>query len=616
MFLLLIATAALLYGHTLDVPFYLDDYGNLSENFLLRDLPATVTQLFSRRGLTKLTFALNYRLSGWSLAPLHLVNIALHAGCGFLLWLLLRQLLAGRWLPLLGALLFVVHPLQTQAVTYLVQRSTVLAAACFLAAILLHRRARGALAGGACRTSAGYLGPYVGAVLLGGCALLAKENAATLPLLLVAHDRLFPGGVARSRRQALLDYLPYCIAPLLLGGAALPGVLAGAEATVQTSMLSLQHNSPLNYLFTQFQVLWVYLRLLLLPYVQALEHDYPVVGSLLNGLSFAALAGWLAVAWLLWRLRRRRPLLVFGAVWFFCGLLVESSLIPLDPLFEHRLYLAFPGFALALIDALMALFGERRTVAVLVTLLVICLPLTWQRNALWRDPVAFYEDNRRVAPRSERAAMALMLQYKETGRAADAERLARELIVLNPRFGIGWRELAGLLVQRGAGEEALAVVAAGLRHLPGDPDLYRAGAAVYLARGETQAAVDFLRRGVEAAPRSAAMRNWLAALYFEVGRFPEAETTYRESLRLNERSAATRKNLAKVLYAQGQMSESLTELRGALALAPGAPDILEGLALTAFAVGDQATAKLAADKLRYSDPVAWQVVQAMMTPRR
>ena len=127
--LLLATLCVLLYGHTLDVPFYLDDYGNLDENFLLRDLPATATQIFSRRGLTNLTFALNYRLSGWSLPPLHLANIALHAGCGFLVWLLLRQLLGGRWLPLLGALLFVAHPLQTQAVTYLVQRSTVLAAA-------------------------------------------------------------------------------------------------------------------------------------------------------------------------------------------------------------------------------------------------------------------------------------------------------------------------------------------------------------------------------------------------------------------------------------------------------------------------------------------------------
>jgi len=615
--LLLTAVCALLYGHTLDVPFYLDDYGILFENYLLRDLPATVTQLFSRRGLTNLSFALNYRLSGWSLDPLHLVNIALHAGCGFLVWLLLRQLLAGRWLPLCGALIFIAHPLQTQGVTYLVQRSTLLATLCVLAAVLLHRRARGVLVDGGHRKGAAYLRPYLCAVLLGGGALLAKENAAALPLLLMAHDRLFPLPGRNSWRQVFLDSLPYWVAPLTLAGFVLPALLSGAERTSQSGgLLSLQHNHSLNYLFTQFEVLWVYLRLLLLPYGQALEHDFPVVAQPFNPLSLAAMAGWVVVAWLLWRLRRNKPLLVFGAVWFFCGLAVESSLIPLDPLFEHRLYLAFPGFVLVVTDGLISMLGERRTVVALTVAMVSYLPLTWQRNALWREPIAFYEDNRRIAPCSERAAMALMLLYKDAGRVADAERLARELMTINPHFGAGWRELAGLLTQRGAGEEALGVVEDGLLQLPGDPDLYRAGAAVYLAQGQLQTAVEFLRRGVESSPRSPAMLDWLAALYLEVGQLPEAEATFRASLRLNEKSAATHKNLAKALYAQGRMPEALSELRLALALTPGSPDILEGVAMAALAIGDRETAEQAAAKLHYSDPAAWQEVQAMLTSQR
>jgi hypothetical protein len=123
---LLAGTVALLYGHTLQAPFYLDDVRGIAENSLLRDLPAAASRLFSQRGLTTLTFALNHRLTGLSLPSLHLVNILLHAGCGLLVWRLLLRLAGGGWLPLLGALLFVAHPLQTQGVTYLIQRAKVL----------------------------------------------------------------------------------------------------------------------------------------------------------------------------------------------------------------------------------------------------------------------------------------------------------------------------------------------------------------------------------------------------------------------------------------------------------------------------------------------------------
>lgn len=97
---LLLATVALLYVHTLHAPFYLDDPGALAENYRLRDLSATLTQFFSQRGLTNLTFALNFHFTGWDLPPLHLTNIALHALCGILVWLLLRQLIPGHWLRL------------------------------------------------------------------------------------------------------------------------------------------------------------------------------------------------------------------------------------------------------------------------------------------------------------------------------------------------------------------------------------------------------------------------------------------------------------------------------------------------------------------------------------
>lgn len=612
--LLLLATVALLYGHTLSVPMYLDDHGALLGNYRLRDLPATFLQLFSQRGLTNLTFALNFYFTGWALAPLHLTNIALHALCGLLVWLLLRQLLPGRWLPLCGALLFVAHPLQTQAVTYLVQRSAVLAGCFFVATLLCHRQARNALAAGAARRSIPYLKWQVAAVICGAAAVLAKENTAILPLLLLVHDLLFPLPPQRDGRQFFADYLPFCVVPLLLGVPMFLALLGnGHLPRMNSPLVAMAHNDSLHYLVTQFSVLWIYLRLLVLPYRQALEYDYPIAAELLTWQSAAAFLGLVALGILVWRLRRRRPLLAFGAVWFFLALAVESSVIPLDPLFEHRLYLPMFGFILILLDGVPTLFGERRAWAVLGITLLIWMPLTWRRNALWNDTLHFNEQNLGVAPQSERVHLALIFDYRDAGRTADAERYARALLRLNPQSVMAYQELALLHEANGEVAQALAVVEEGLGRVPGDPGLYRTGSLISMRAQQPQAAMAFLQRGIAAAPENPAMYDQRAALQFELGELDAAETSYRESLERNAAVAGTRRNLAKVLFTQGRMAEAAQELWRALQLEPGHPDAWEGLGMSALALGDRETAATAAARLERIDGEGAQRLRAALT---
>lgn len=604
---LLLATVAFLYGHTLQVPMYLDDHGALLANYHLRDLTGTAARLFSQRGLTSLTFALNYRLTGWELAPLHLTNIALHALCGLLVWLLLRQMVTGRWLPLLGALLFVAHPLQTQAVTYLVQRSAVLAGCFAVASVLCHRLAREVLASGGNRGSREYLAWHLGALLCGAGAVLAKENVATLPLLLIAHDVLFPLPEKPGWRQQVVDYLPFFGMPLLLGAPLLANLLHGGQLPrTASALMSLQHNDPLHYLVTQFSVLWVYLRLLALPYGQALEHNYPIVAELLTPRNVLAFSGLVLLAGLVWRMRRSRPLLVFGVAWFFLGLAVESSIIPLDPLFEHRLYLPMVGFILVLVDGVPALLGERRALVLLLAVLLVWLPLTWNRNALWNDPLRFNEHDVSVAPDSERAHLALIYNYRDADRLDDEERCALELLRINPDFGLAYEELALLYAKRGEAERGLAVLTDALRRQPGDQGLYKAAARIYLGLGRPDAAVQFLQRGVDAYPRSSGMLDQLAALHLELGELERAEQLYRKSLLLKADSAATHRYLAKVLYSLGNMRAAVEHLRRALRLEPGNPDALEGLGMSAVALGDLETAEQVASQLRYGDPAVWR----------
>lgn len=601
----LIAIAvALLYGHTLHVPFYLDDQWAIVDKYLLRDLPATLSRVFSQRGLNNLTFALNYRFTGLSLPALHLTNIVLHAGCALLVWRLLLRLIGNTRLALLGALLFVAHPLQTQAVTYLVQRSAVLGTLFFLLAFLFHLRAREALTAGASRRDLSFLLPWCGALVAGACAVLAKENTATLVVVLFAYDRLFPLPVLCSFRQQCSYYLPFAVIPLLLGGV----MLVGVESTSPGFPLaSLEGSTPLTYLLTEFSVLWVYLRLLVLPYGQALEHDFPVVTQIMTLQNVISLSGFLILSYLLWRVRRVRPLLAFGGAWFFLALLVESSIIPLDPLFEHRLYLPMFGFVLVVLDGGTALLGSRRAGIAIGIALLVCFPLTWQRNALWNKPISLYEDNLRQVPGSERASETLAVFYARAGRYDDELQQLKKILQTHPRNYIVYINMAKAFAEEQRLTEAFALLEVGIRQLPTNYKLYETAAELAQFNGDSQRALSYLQRGlkVEGIDR-AILLNDLGVFYAASDENFLAEQAFRGSLKENPAYPATWLSLGKEYYAQRRWTEALDVFRQALRLDPGNPEILEGLGHSALALGDVVTARWAAGKLRYADRMAGQ----------
>ena len=519
---LIVLGAVLLYAHTIQAPFYLDDVPALVDNPRLRDLGAAFRDIFGQRGLTCLTFALNYSLTGWELPPLHAVNIALHAGCGLLVWQLLRRLLGGcRWLPLLGALLFIAHPLQTQAVTYLVQRATTLGTFLFLLAFLLYLRARDQLTAGLALSSPAFLRPYLGALLAGAGAVLAKENTVTLPLVLLAYDRLFPRPEAANRKANNLTSLPFFAVPLAVAAAVLlvPLLRGGVQIRGQ-DLHAFRWDDALHYLFTQFTVIWVYLRMLVLPGDQALIHNYPLADTLLSGSSLLGLGGLLALAWLGWHLRRRRPLAALGIAWFFLGLAVESSIIPLDPMFEHRLYLPMFGFLLAFLDGMAALAGEKTTTMLCTVAVLLCLPLTWQRNALWSEPIAFFQDNLRVlqehgriptaeAPGGSDLRYDLGLALAKAGRLDEAMEKFRQVLAANPGHQDARVSLGIALALGHRYDEAIVEYEAVLRANPGHFLAHYHRGNSLLQKGRTAEAIAEYSRAVELNPESADARNRL-----------------------------------------------------------------------------------------------------------
>jgi protein O-mannosyl-transferase len=579
----------LVYGQTLHVPWYFDDLPNIVENPVIRDLAlATRSLLASGRGLVQWSFALNYRFGGFEVTGYHLVNIAIHIVTAGLVQAILRRLFPpASWLPLLGALLFLVHPLQTQAVTYIVQRMTCLSGLCFFLSLYLYIRGRETLAATGNCCSRRHVLYYFTSLLSGAVAVLIKQNAAILPLALLLFDVYFlPKDGTESRQKRLVYVLPFLVVPLWLAVVQLFLPLAqgaGFPALTGTGGLVSQHQiSPLHYLVTEFSVLWLYLRLLVLPYGQALDYGYPVATTLLTGKTILALLGICGLLWGAFACRKRLPLVSFGIFWFFLALSVESGLIPLDPVFEHRLYVPLFGFVLVVIGLLQRLPQPRWGEALLLLLISLLAVIAVQRNTLWNDPVAFCESNLRRAPWSERVRVTLSKMYIDAGRYDEALVLLQRALQINPDYVATYVNLS----------------------------------SVYFEKRQYDSAMEILRRGLQIDPNSAKLHANIGTLYEKIGQPGLAITHLQRAITLNPSYTKAHINLGIIFYRQKRLREAQLEFFLSTEQAPRDAEALFNLAHVSLELGERQTALGILPRLRQLDAKrADQLQQQLSLPQ-
>lgn len=425
--LLFAAVATLLYWPAQGGGWYLDDKPDIAFNPAWKSLSAALAQLSEPRGLVLLSFALDRVLWGDAPGACRWVNVALHLGNSLLVVAFVRQLTDGRrWPAVLLGLLFLCHPVQTAAVSYIVQRMAVLSAFFALAALLLVDRY--------------FLQRAVGerarllllpAILCAILSPLAKENTLLLPLaiLLLAWYRgqggLAPGWQAALASSLLIPLLPVIIhARRLFDPTLTLGQTSGTIFYVDLGspfyeVLTDQALLPWRYLLAQLEVFWVYLGLIFLPLRQALDYSWPIPDAVPKPLHLgtALLLG--ALLYGVFRWRERFPLTFFGTAWIVIFLAVESSVLPLDPIFVHRLYLPLVGVLLILYEQL---FRRREKPGILLLLIVVVIfsLLSWQRNRLWGDPVAFWQENGAVAPHARRPRVHLSVELFRAGRFREA----------------------------------------------------------------------------------------------------------------------------------------------------------------------------------------------------
>jgi tetratricopeptide (TPR) repeat protein len=582
-----LAFALAAYGRVLHGAFHFDDSWLIVNNLAVKSADGLLAFLRSAsltdRPVTTVTFALNYALGALDPFGYHLVNVAIHLGTAFLLFLLGQTLLlrahapAPEWVAAAAAGTFALHPLNSQAVSYVAQRSESLATLLAAATLLLLLAAERSPSVG---RRAGWIALASIAFLL---AVETKLPAVVAPALWAVAAVAFPLDpgqplAPRLRRIAAIG------APLLLLG----GILVAA-----TFVRLRGHNDvgldvpgigPWRYLLTQAHAVLLYVRLLVVPVGQSVEHDLPLSTSLDPATAAAAvtLLGALALGLRLlaapprgWsdETRASGRVVGFGIVWWFVALAPSSSIIPVrDLAVEHRVYMASFGLLLAAAAcverALARLPASRRPHAVALAMAIVWIALgvtLHGRNAVWESELALWSDA-----------------------AAKAPTRVRPLV--NEAYA---RQVAGDLVGAAAGyRRALA--------LPEDPAHTRARISFYLGsvlvlQHRPAEAYAVLSSGLASDPWNPDLLNGLAIASLDLGRPADAERFALAALRIDPASGKAVNSLGEAHLAQQRPEAALGAFLRAAALDPDSVRRQYNVALTASRLGrrDEACAAVA-----------------------
>ncbi len=384
-FALIVAAAFVAYHRTFDVPFLWDDIANIVDNAALRDLGSLRWARGASRPFAQLSFALNYFINGYRVGGWHAVNLAIHAVSGLVLFDLVRTTLrlpalsarfarGASGIALASAVLWVVHPLHTSAVSYVVHRYESLAGLFYL--LTLATFARSVTAANPSRLR----GAMALACLLG---LATKETLVTAPLLVLLYDHCFVGErlpeLWSKRRASHLTL--FALLPVV-------GLLVAFGSRNASQGFGFVDLRPIDYARSELGVLVRYLELAVWPRGLSIDYwDWPVARSIREVALPAALIGAIVVSGL--AALRRAPPMAFVALGWLIVLLPTSSLLPLknELLAERRMYVPL---ALLIPAAVAGIELASRRIprafgAIVVTLSCALVATTIERNAEFRN---------------------------------------------------------------------------------------------------------------------------------------------------------------------------------------------------------------------------------------
>jgi len=573
--------AAAVYANSLGNAFVFDDIGLVVSNTRIRT-PNQLSRTLATGGwrvyrpMRDASYAIDYYVFGLNPAGFHGFNIFYHGLNGSLVFATLRRILGQSRPALLAAILFIVHPIQTDSVTYISGRRDLLFTLFYLTGFYAFIRYRET-------TRLRYLYTTGGAYYL---SLLSKEMAITLPLLCLCYDLIRSLPATRFERhnswQALREGTRNLFARhkrfyLMLGALFVLLACYYVFAFRVSRQREMWGGGLWPTLLTSARIFAHYIKLLVLPLTLSADYSYnafPISRSLADVRVIFALLVLGAAWWGIYRLLAYERWAAFGGLWFFVTLLPVSQIIPHHELLaEHYLYLPSAGAFLAvalLVERLMERTSQPAAVPTAFALLVLLLATrTVIRNRDWKDSLSLWTKTVQTAPKSARAHTNLGEVYLRQGQTAQAEREFREALRIQPDDAVN-RDNHGLaLLRLGRVDEAEHEFRGALRSFPHPKTRINLG-LVYLRRGQLDDAEREFKSilqsgGLEPAMRATVLNN-LGIVSALKGKQEEAEQAFTEVIRLNQNDADARGNLGKLYLEKRKYREGAMQLEEAVRL--------------------------------------------------
>jgi Tfp pilus assembly protein PilF len=671
--LIIAAVGLAAYSNTFHVPFQFDDSQQITDNSVIRDidnffLSSAGYKFNPRRFIGYITFALNYHFGGLDVTGYHIVNLAIHIINGLLVYLLVivilrtpyfnkvsnRQpstLTAGKWamgneeehlrlfssasggpagagdsrsfIALFSALLFVAHPVQTQAVTYIVQRLTSLATMFYVLSVISYIKGRllswqadkltSAQTNVPASQRAGKLASYAFAIVFAICAMKTKEMTFTLPAVIVLCEFFFFRATLKKKLLFLI--------PVLLTLVVIPVSILGMHKPLGEVLSDLSEKTRVqtdiprwDYLMTQMRVITTYIRLIFFPVDQNLDYDYPISRSFSDPAVAASFVFIVAIlgtgAYLFYRSRQKQAdkptseqadklitsspmasctspiallyrLVSFGIFWFFITLLVESSVIPIaDVIFEHRIYLPSVGAFIAITTSVF-IIAERlrnrwrnagKAVMVILSIIVISFAgATYARNEVWRDGVSLWEDVVKKSPEKSRPHNDLGYLYLNRGMTDRAMEQFKIALKLNPRYADAHNNLGVAYYNKGRFDlsvpqfrRALSLTSSKSERADAHHNL----GIAYVRTGLLSDALREMKAALDSDPKNPAIYSDMGVVYKSIGNTEKAVDCYISALKLRSDYAPAHYNLGLVYKEKGMTEKAGEHLNRAHNLDP------------------------------------------------
>ncbi|MDY6986975.1 MAG: tetratricopeptide repeat protein [Thermodesulfobacteriota bacterium] len=611
-----------IYSNTLKAPFQLDDslriennpHVRLSEMTLTGLAKAAVNDISSRnRPIANVTFALNYYFHQYRLAGYHVVNIVVHILTAFLVYLFIKialftiqhkasslesgiigaffQPLNSSVIAFFSALVWLVHPVQIQSVTYIVQRMNNMAAMFYLLSLLLYatgrlgqvQRAASLQCNGRPRradeqgtanlqsNSRRHYLWFVGSVLAWIFALGSKQTAITLPFFILLYEWYFFQDLSKDWVKHRLGYALAILAIFAL----ISFLFLGSNPLEKLQSIgdySMNEFTFWERVLTQPRVVIYYLSLLLYPLPSRLnlDYDFPLSYSLVHPLTtLLSVATIVAVIGLACYLARKERLISFAILWFFGNLVLESSVVPLAIIFEHRTYL--PS---VFVPFIMVTLTHRYVkpkwlgVAALCAAVAVFSLWTYQRNSVWATSVTLWKDCVSKSPNKARPHYNLGRALALEKHLDEAISQFRHTLRLKPGYVEAHNNLGVALMEKGDLNKAIShfYTALQLKNMH-SPTHYNLGRALS-RQGRLDDAISHFRTALKLEPHEVDTYNELGNALVRLGHFDEAADLYLEAIRIEPTDVKAYGNLGVIMMGQGRLGEAVGYFSKALQIKP------------------------------------------------